>query len=72
VAGKIFVESYLKKVFAAVYICTVKVKLLNIIQIEYIFFLYNIFKNVIYSCDAKLNFQYHYSSPKCHMILQKT
>uniref|UniRef100_A0A8C2GG89 Vacuolar protein sorting 13 homolog A n=1 Tax=Cyprinus carpio TaxID=7962 RepID=A0A8C2GG89_CYPCA len=23
----------------------------------------------IYSCDAKLNFQYHYSSLRCHMIL---
>ncbi len=26
----------------------------------------------IYSCDAKLNFQHHYSSLQCHMILQKS
>ncbi len=33
---------------------------------------FNIFLNVIYSCDAKLNFQHHYSSLQCHMILQKS
>jgi len=26
----------------------------------------------MYSCDAKLNFQHHYSSLQCHMILQKS
>ncbi len=30
-----------------------------------------LFYNVIYSCDAKQNFQQHYSS-LCHMILQKS
>ncbi len=24
------------------------------------------------SCDAKLNFQHHYSGLQCHMTLQKT
>ncbi len=28
--------------------------------------------NVIYSCDTMLNYQHHYSSLKCHMILQKS
>ncbi len=32
----------------------------------------NIFKNIIYSCDAKLNFQHHYSSLQSHMILPKS
>ncbi len=35
-------------------------------------FYFNIFWNVIYSHDAKLNFQHHYSSLQCHMILQKS
>ncbi len=26
----------------------------------------------IYSCDANQNFQHHYSSLQCHMILQKS
>ncbi len=30
------------------------------------------FLNVIYSCDAKLNFPHHYYSLQCHMILQKS
>ncbi len=25
----------------------------------------------IYACDVKLNFQHHYFSIQCHMILQK-
>jgi len=29
----------------------------------------NLFENVIYSNEAKLNFQHHYSSLQCHMIL---
>ncbi len=29
-------------------------------------FYLNIFQNVIYSCDAKLNFQHHYSSLQSH------
>ncbi len=28
--------------------------------------------NVIYSCDTMLNYQHHYSSLQCHMILQKS
>ncbi len=32
----------------------------------------NIFKSVIYSCGAKLNFWHHYSSLQCHMIFQKS
>jgi len=28
--------------------------------------------DLIYSCEAKLNFQHHYSSLQCHMILQKS
>ncbi len=40
--------------------------------VKYIFFLktiffLNIFLNIIYSCDAKLNFQHHYSSLQCHI-----
>ncbi len=31
-----------------------------------------IYFKIIYSCDAKLNFQHHYSSLQCHMILQKS
>jgi len=32
-----------------------------------------ILKNdLIYFCDAKLNFQHHYSSLQCHMILQNS
>ncbi len=31
-----------------------------------------ILSNVIYSCDAKLNVQYHYSSLQYHVILQKS
>ncbi len=31
-----------------------------------------IYLNIIYSCEAKLNFQHHYSSHQCHMILQKS
>ncbi len=30
------------------------------------------FEKVIYSCDAKLNFQHHFSSHQCHLILQKS
>ncbi len=30
------------------------------------------FWNIIYSCDAMLNFQHHYSSLQCHMIPQKS
>ncbi len=36
------------------------------------FFYLNIFQNVIYACDAKLNFQHHYSSLQCRMIPQKS
>ncbi len=31
----------------------------------------NIFFYVIYSCDAKLNFQHHYSSLQCHMTVEE-
>ncbi len=31
----------------------------------------NIFLNAIYSCDAQLNFQHHYSSLQGHMIFQR-
>ncbi len=35
-------------------------------------FLFEYILNVIYSCDAKLNFQHHYTSLQYHMLLQKT
>ncbi len=31
-----------------------------------------LFSNVIHSCNVKQNFQHHYSSLQCHMILQKS
>ncbi len=31
----------------------------------------SVFYNVTYFCDAKLNFQHHYSSLQCHMIIQE-
>jgi len=30
-----------------------------------------LFEYLILSCDAELNFQHHYSSLQCHVILQK-
>ncbi len=43
------------------------------IAISNIGFLFNTYTlNIIYSCEAKLNFQHHYSSLQCHMILQKS
>ncbi len=30
------------------------------------------FSSIIYSCDAKQNFQHHYSSRQSHMIIQKS
>ncbi len=33
---------------------------------------FHLFSNVVYSRDTNLNFQHHYSSLKCHMILQKS
>ncbi len=44
----------------------------NIIAFKITVFYLNIFQNVIYSCDAKLNFQHYYSSLQCHMILHKS
>ncbi len=35
-------------------------------------FLILVFYFKMYSCKAKLNFQHHYSSLQCHMILQKS
>jgi len=29
----------------------------------------NMFQNVIYSCDVRLNVEHHYSSLKCHKII---
>ncbi len=36
------------------------------------FIYFNILNNIIYFCDAKLNFQHHYSSIQCLMILPKS
>ncbi len=40
----------------------------NTVQMQFLFY-FNIFVNLIY--DEKLNFQHHYSSLHCHMILQR-
>ncbi len=40
-------------------------KIQKILEFKIIVFYLNIFKNVIYFCDAKLNFQRHYSSLQC-------
>ncbi len=48
------------------------------ISSKYAFVTYNFvlishtFLSVIYSCDAKLNFQHNFSSLQCHVILQKS
>jgi len=47
-------------------------KFSKIIEIQITILNRHIFKNVIYSCDAKLNFQHHYSSLQCQVILQKS
>ncbi len=44
----------------------------NFLHFKITIFYLNIILNAIYSCDAKLNFQHHYSSLQCHMILQKS
>ncbi len=36
------------------------------------FIYFNILNNIIYFCDAKLNFQHHYSSIQCLVILPKS
>jgi len=51
------IKNTLKRVLS--YILTISVFYLNILD-------------VIYSCDAKLNFQHHFSSLQCHIILQKS
>ncbi len=43
----------------------------KLLQYKITVFYLNIFVNVIYSCDAALNFQQHFSS-LCHMIVQKS
>ncbi len=43
-----------------------------LLQFKITVFYLNIFQNVIYSCDCKLDFQHHYCSLQCHMILQKS
>ncbi len=44
----------------------------NILLFKITVFFFKYIFNVIYSCDVKLNFQHHYSSLQCHMILQKS
>ncbi len=39
------------------------------LQFKMTIYYLKIFLNVIYSCDAKLNFQNQYSSLQCHKIL---
>jgi len=50
----------------AAFLCsknTVKIAIMwNIFTIQMNYYLNVLFQNVIYSCDAKLNFQHHYSS----------
>ncbi len=41
------------------------------IVIFFLSFLFEYILNVIYSYDDKADFQHHYSSLQCHMILQK-
>ncbi len=41
----------------------------EILQVKQAVFYCN---DVIYSCDAKLNIQHHYSSFQCHVILRKS
>ncbi len=41
------------------------------IVLQFVFCLtLNIFFNIMYSCDAKLNFQHHCSSLQCHILLE--
>jgi len=42
----------------------------NIITIKTRNFYFDLCSNVIYSCDAQLYFQHHYSSLQCHMIFR--
>ncbi len=44
----------------------------TLLQFKITGFYYNIFSNIVYFCDAKQNFQHHYSCLQCHMILQKS
>ncbi len=43
-----------------------------LLQFKIKVFYFNIFLNIIYSCEVKLNFQHHYFSLQCHMLLQKS
>ncbi len=47
-------------------------KRLNILQFQITVFFLNIYENVIYSYNAKINFQHLYCSLQCHMILHKS
>ncbi len=39
-------------------------------NLKHPFSIFIIFENIIYSCDAQLYFQHHYSSLQCHMIFR--
>uniref|UniRef100_A0A672LQ57 Anoctamin n=1 Tax=Sinocyclocheilus grahami TaxID=75366 RepID=A0A672LQ57_SINGR len=41
----------------------------SLLQFQITVFYLNVFSNVIYSCDVKLNFQHHYAGFQCHVIL---
>ncbi len=42
----------------------------HLLQFKISVFYFNVFENVVCSCDSKVNFQQHYSSLQCHMILK--
>ncbi len=39
-------------------------------QFKIMDFCCNILQNIMYFCNAKLNFEHHYSSLQCHLIVQ--